>query len=186
MSTRRADDEVVLIDLLDGVARSLRSGASFPTAFGESVDGLGDDATTMVRAVAASLQRGDPADEALRQWAASSGAESSTLRFVVAACTLQIRSGGVSAEAVERLAAVVRMRVEAVAAATVEATQARASARVLMVAPLLVSAVLVAGDPDVRTLLFTTPLGWSCLGAAAVLDAAAVLAMRRIVAGVAG
>lgn len=175
-----------LVALLDGLARSLRSGASFPTAFAEAVADLGADATPAMRVVTVGLRHGDPADEVLHRWAATDTADATpgSVRFVAAGLHLQVRCGGVSADAVDRLAALVRLRLDAAAAAVVESTQARASARVLGVAPVLFAVLVAAGDGDVRAFLLATWAGRCCLGTAVLLDAAAVVVMRRIVAGV--
>ncbi len=184
---RAASSGDALATLLDGLTRSLRSGASFPTAFAESVIDAGVDATPVMRAVAVSLRRGDPADDVLQAWAAtaSTDGEPHDVHVVAAALRLQLRCGGVSADAVERLATLVRLRLDAAASARVEASQARASARVLGGAPVVFAALVVAGDGDVRAFLLLSWAGRCCLAAAAVLDVMAFVVMRRIVAGVA-
>ena len=48
----------------------------------------------------------------------------------------------------------------------------------------LFAVLVAAGDGDVRAFLLATWAGRCCLGTAVLLDAAAVVVMRRIVAGV--
>ena len=65
------------------------------------------------------------------------------------------------------------------------ATQARASAGVLGIAPVVFTALVSAIEPGTVRFLTTTPVGLLCLVAGLVLEAAGALWMGRIVAGAA-
>ena len=60
-------------------------------------------------------------------------------------------------------------------------SQARASAAVLIVAPVVFAALAAAADHRVAEVLLGQPLGWACLLGGAVLDGAGALWMSRLV-----
>jgi tight adherence protein B len=60
-------------------------------------------------------------------------------------------------------------------------SQARASAAVLVVAPVVFAVLAAVADPRVARVLLGSPLGWACLAAGAALDGVGALWMARLV-----
>jgi Flp pilus assembly protein TadB len=63
------------------------------------------------------------------------------------------------------------------------ASQARASAAVLVAAPAVFAIVLAAVDPRLATFLLTHPGGAACVGVGLLLDGTGLWWMQRIVDG---
>ena len=84
-------------------------------------------------------------------------------------------------ERCDRVAATLRERRELRAEARALATQARASAGVLTVAPVAFAALVSAIEPGVVAFLVTTPAGLACLAIGLALDGLGALWMARIV-----
>jgi tight adherence protein B len=60
-------------------------------------------------------------------------------------------------------------------------SQARASAAVLVVAPIVFAVLAGVADPQVAQVLLAEPLGWACVAGGAVLDGLGALWMTRLV-----
>jgi len=176
---RHARRDAQLPDALDRLASSLRGGRSVGPALVELAAGLPDPLGTELRAVAASLAHGAPVTAALATWAASPGT-SADVRLVAAALTLGADAGGEVARAVDRIAATLRERRELRAEVQSLATQARASAGVLALAPLAFTGLVATIEPKAVTFLVTSPVGWACLVAGLGLEAVGALWMARI------
>lgn len=184
LGRHRADAgyEAQLPAALDAVARSLRSGGSLLQAVGEAAaavpGAVGADLVRIERAA----RRGIPIVAALEDWAARRPLP--TVRLASAALCLGAELGGAQARAVEGIAATVRDRLAVAAELRALSAQARASAVVLVAAPIAFAAVAIATDG--RTAAFLrTPLGAAVLVAGLALDAAGALWMGTIVRGAA-
>jgi tight adherence protein B len=92
------------------------------------------------------------------------------------------RTGGEVARALDRVAATLRERRELRAEVRALATQARASAGVLIVAPPAFALLASTVEPGVAGFLLTSPAGLGCLGAGLALDGLGAHWMGRIVA----
>jgi tight adherence protein B len=103
------------------------------------------------------------------------------VRLTAAALGLGVEAGGEVARSVDRVAATLRERRELQAEAHSLATQARASATVLGLAPLGFTALVSSVEPGVVRVLVASPVGWLCLGGGLALDAAGLTWMSRIV-----
>jgi tight adherence protein B len=172
-----------LPELLEEVARSLRSGASVEAALGEASAG----GWLELDPVVARLRRGDRLDVALRSWTDGRGgspAGASGVALAVAALTLAGEQGGSRAWAVDQVAATLRERLALDGELRAQASQASASAAVIVLSPLAFSVLSAAVDPRVTGFLLTPP-GWMCLAGGLALDAGGVLWMRRILRGAA-
>lgn len=176
---RRRDEQ--LVPWLERVASGLRAGLSLagalsaaaPTApwpLREDLARLEGDIGSLGLAVG------------LARWAERSGT-SPAVTLTASALDLGATAGGEIARAVDRVAASLRDRSEAQAEVRALATQARASAAVLGLAPLGFCALLATVEPAVPRLLLTTPVGWACLVGGLGLEAAGAAWMARIVAG---
>jgi tight adherence protein B len=177
-AARRRDEQ--LPEAFERLAASVRAGRSLGAALAEVAAGapapLGDELAAAGRALAG----GAAVDAAVAAWRAAA-APTPDLELAATALSLSARAGGEVGRACDRVAATLRERRELRAEARALATQARASAAVLTVAPrgfaLLVSAV----EPGVLGFLLTTAPGLVCLAIGVALDAAGALWMARIV-----
>ncbi len=172
-----------LPEVLEAVSRGVRAGLSLPTAFVEGAAQAGPAVAPTMAAPVAALAAGRSFERAIRAWSGSGvGARSRGIELATAALLVAGSAGGNRARALDAVAATLRERHALGRDAHALATQARLSALVLVVAP-LVFAVFVAGA-DRRTLAFLvgTPGGWFCLGTGLVLDALGGWWMARLAA----
>jgi len=158
------------------IARAVRSGASIPDALARAA---ADDLPTARRwrQLAEQVELGRPLDDAL---AAESAGTASAERLLLAGLRVGAREGGAIAAATGTMAARLRQEVELEDRRRVLTTQARTSAQVLGVLPIVFVAVMVAArgpDPWVR------PLGLVCLGVGVLLEVLGVFWMRRLLRG---
>ena len=121
---------------------------------------------------------------AVDRWAARPHA-SPAVRLAAAALGLSVDAGGEAARSMDRVAATLRERRELQAEVHALATQARASAGVLGIAPVAFTALVSTIEPGTVRFLFTTPVGLLCLVGGLGLEAAGALWMARIVSGAA-
>jgi tight adherence protein B len=170
--------ELALPEWLAALARALRSGATVRVALGEAGDACGPPLRDDVRRLHAEALAGHGLGGGLEAWAAARPLPA--VRLAAAALAIGERTGGLSARAVDDLALVVRARLDGRAEVWALTAQVRASAWVMVVAPLAFLVLVAWSDPAVRTFLTRTPAGWSCLAGGLLLDALAAWAMARL------
>ncbi|MBE7210176.1 MAG: type II secretion system F family protein [Gluconacetobacter diazotrophicus] len=129
--------------------------------------------------LAASLSIGTPLDEAMAGMAERNGLPE--YRFFAAALTLQNQTGGGLAATLENLADVIRKRVYARAKGYALAAEARMSATVLTVLPVITFLALLVLNFDYVSLLFTTANGHLVFGAALALLGMGQGSMRMLI-----
>ena len=122
---------------------------------------------------------GVPLDEGLEAMGQRTGL--SEYRFFATAVALQQQTGGGLSELLENLADVIRRRIALQSRGYALSSEARTSALVLSVMPVLTGAMMWVINPDYIDLLFRNPTGESLLGAAVLSLATGVLAMRAII-----
>jgi tight adherence protein B len=167
--------EHALPDALDAIARSLRSGASLRLAIGEAAAGpLADDLGRVARDAA----DGVPLGVALDAWAAARPLPG--VRLATAALGLGAETGGASAQAVDGVAATLRVHLAIAGEVRALSSQARMSALVIVLAPIAFTLLATSTDGRTARFLFATPFGWLCLALGLGLDAVGWLWMRRI------
>ncbi|MEO7836835.1 MAG: type II secretion system F family protein [Acidimicrobiales bacterium] len=177
---RRGGDrlEAALPGAVDAIARALRSGASLRQALAEAAAAtpgpLGDD----LLSVAAATEKGASVVAALEAWGERQ--PTAGVRLVTSALCLGAETGGALARAVDGVAATLRQRLAARAEARALATQARASAAVLVAAPLVFTACASIVDAQTSTFLFRTGAGLLCLVGGLALNAIGALWMARL------
>lgn len=168
---------------LDLVARSLRTGASLHQAVGEAGDATPGSVGSDLRAIAAECGLGRPLVGAVEAWAARRPMPA--VRLAAAALCLGAETGGAQARAVDGVAATLREHAALHGEVRALTSQARTSALVIAVAPVLFCALTVAVDPASATFLLRTPLGLALLVTGVGLDGASAAWMHRLTSRVA-
>ncbi|MGI8938259.1 MAG: type II secretion system F family protein [Iamia sp.] len=176
---RRADRHVPA--LLEHTARSLRSGSDLLAAMAEAGSVVGGLHGGELGAVVDRVERGADLGDALRPWTAAH--PRAPVRLSAGALEVAAEAGGARARALDGLAATLRSRTSAADETRALATQARASAAVMVGLPVVVAALGSAADPRLARTLFATPIGLGCVVAAVILDGAGAWWMQRVVDG---
>jgi tight adherence protein B len=164
------------------LARSVRSGASLPTAVAELARVAEPPVSTDVVAVHEALGRGVAVDDALADWSTRAGMPS--VELVVTAARLGHAEGGDLAAALDAVAVSLLDRLEVADEAHALGAQARASTWALLALPPFGALCFSLLDPAVGRTLFATPLGWVCLAVGASLELMGAAVMSRLVASV--
>jgi tight adherence protein B len=175
--------EAAMVDLVDGLARRLRAGTNLAAALRESIVAVPGPLQDDLDRVHTVLAGGGRLDEALQLWHARRPLPS--VGLVAGALAVGAASGGLRAVVVDDLALMLRQRDRARREALALAGQARASAAVMMVAPVVVAVLLAAGDGAVRSFLLGSSAGLGCLAAGLALDLVAAAWMVHITVGAA-
>lgn len=168
---------------LDLVARSLRTGASLHQAVGEAGDATPGAVGSDLRAIAAECRLGRPLVAAVEAWAVRRPLPA--VRLAAAALCLGAETGGAQARAVDGVAATLREHAALHGEVRALTSQARTSALVIAVAPVLFCALTVAVDPASASFLLRTPLGLTLLAVGVGLDALSAAWMHRLTSRVA-
>ena len=175
---QRVDDDRELPELLETVARFLRSGSSLVVALREASAGLDDALRREVALVLAGTAQGRTLAESFDEWAQASC--SPARQMVAAAMAVSHRVGGASAHTFDALASSLRARASARREAQVMAAQARASALVIGVAPLAFALVIAAVDPSIAAAVLRSGGGRLCLFAGLACEALGLTWIRRL------
>jgi len=175
---RRDTDDRELPDLLETVARFLRSGSSLSVALREASEELGESLRRELAVVLAGADHGRPLAESFADWARAS---SSPARHMVAAAMVIAHTlGGGAAHTFDALASSLRARAAAQREAEVMAAQARASALVIGVAPFAFAMVIAAVDPSVAGAVLRSSAGQLCLVGGVACEIAGLCWIRRL------
>jgi tight adherence protein B len=132
-----------LVDIIERTSRDVRSGVSLRPAL---IDATGQQ-PELLGGLHDLLVRGVPVRQALDQLA---GTQTGDERFVVHGLRLAADTGGATADTLDRVVAVVRERQAWRAERHAQAAQARLSARMLTVLPMVVAIWALASGPRVR------------------------------------
>lgn len=163
---------------LERLAAALRAGAAPGPAFVELARATPAPLGADLRAAAAALEHGSPLGDVIDSW--GQRAPTPDVRLATAALALAARIGGPVARPVDRVASTLRERRELQAEVRALATQARASALVLTIAPAAFTALVSTIEPGVPRFLFGSPAGLACLGGGLALQAAGAAWSARI------
>ena len=175
---RRDTHDRELPELLETVARFLRSGSSLPVALREASDELGESLRRELTMVLAGADHGRPLAESFADWASAS---SSPARHMVAAAMVIAHTvGGGAAHTFDALASSLRARASAQREAEVMAAQARASALVIGVAPFAFAMVIAAVDPSVAYAVVQSSVGQLCLLGGVACEVTGLCWIRRL------
>ena len=178
---QRAVADRVLPDVLEGLARALRGGASLTRALAECVPDHPPLLAAEWRALASqAADRG--VGYASSAWRRSR--PTTSVRLAASALVLAAKIGGPQARAVDAMATTLRQRLALAAELRALSSQARASAALIGAAPLAFAAVGATLEPRYAGFVFGTPVGFGMLGAGLALNAAGLVWMQRITASV--
>lgn len=166
-----------LAPALDTIASALRAGRSMPEAVTDA-GSVGPPLGPEFVEIGESARRGAPLVEVLEAWAADADPDT---RSVAAALAVGSSVGGPVARAVDSAAQSLRERQALQREAAALATQAKASAVVLSLAPGVVVVILGIADPATVQFFTTTRIGQLCVLAGVGLDLAGAAWMRRMV-----
>lgn len=167
-----------LPEVLELVARGLRSGLDLRSALAATATVDGPHGVA-VAGVVERLDGGASPGAALARWVEDH--PRAPVRTVGAALAVAAVVGGRSAESLDGVAASLRARHAASDEARSLATQAKASAAVMVALPAVVGGLGAATDPAVAAALLGTPWGLVCLGLAVTFDLTGGWWMHRIV-----
>jgi tight adherence protein B len=176
---RRA--EAQLPEVVDAIVASLRAGASLRQATLEAAAAVPEPVARRLVPVVSAVERGVPLASAFDEWAARD--QLTGVSLVAAALALAAQVGGGAANALEGVADTLRERLALQRELRALGSQARASAAVMVAAPLLFSAMAAGLDSGIAAFLFHSTPGALCLGAGVMLDLAGGWWMRRLTAG---
>ena len=178
---RRVDAELPAV--LHDAARRLRAGDPSGLAFAEALDAT--KGAVRGSYAAAMLMRGEPLAEAIARWRdeVARALPSNVLDDLVHVVAVSERVGGLRASAVEAVAELASERRALAQETAAQASQAKASATVMTIAPLVFSAQMVLRDPVASRLLLHTPVGWVLISTGLSFDVAAWLWIRRAAGG---
>lgn len=166
-------------DALDAVARSSRAGSSVVQSLCDLDAADAGPAERLFARVGARVGQGLSLRQALD--AVVDEEPVPAVRLAAAALLVGSETGAAPARAVEGVAATLRDRAALEREAAAHAAQARASAAVLVLAPVGFALFAVAADPKVGDFLFRSPMGWVCLVLGVGFDGLGAWWMARIV-----
>lgn len=167
-----------LPDVVDAVAAALRAGAPASVAFEQGAAAAPPRLAGGLLAAARSVERGVPLTAAVDGWAAGAGVDGSQL--VATALAVTLGAGGHPARSLAGVAGTLRERRALRREVRALSSQARLSAAVIGVAPVLFAVVAAGTDGRTAAVLLGSPLGLACLTAGLGLDAAGWWWMDRI------
>lgn len=173
-----APDDGDVVAVLTAAATSMRAGLSPSAALADAADASRGPAGAALRRAMDRHGTGAPLEVTVRGW--SSERPSSAVRLAAAVLLMGLRTGGDLARALDAAAATLRQREALRGEVRALASQARASAVVVAVAPLAFLGLAAVTDPRVPAFLVGSPAGWACALGGLALDVAGLVWMRAI------
>lgn len=171
--------EEQVLDFMDSVTQSLRSGLSLQQSLEASLDDIGEELRQEIAPVLRELRVGKGMEESLSSAAASSS--SSSLRLILTVLGLLHAKGGDLPRILERMRRRVSEGLEARREIRVLTSQSRASGYLVSALPVVFVSLQAALNPSSLQPLLAAPLGNLILSVALGLNAAAFLIIRRMV-----
>jgi tight adherence protein B len=156
---------------VEGIARSLRAGGSVRTALADAAAAAPPALQRDLELVVRAAEHGIPLRQAVERWADQRPLPG--VRLAAAAVILGLDAGSGLARSLDGVASTLYERAALEREVRALSTQARYSAGVLAVAPLLFLGLVGGLEPAALTFLFTTPAGLGCLTVGLALDVAA-------------
>jgi len=168
-----------LPDALLALASAVRAGAGTATALrhiiAEAPTPLAQEFSLVLR----EQRLGVSFDGALANLAQRMPSEATAL--AVSALRIATDTGGNLAEALERIAALVRARLHMAGRVDALTAQGRLQAWVVGCLPVVLAAVLHRLEPQAMAMLWSTPIGWATVATVVLMEATGLWLIRRIV-----
>jgi tight adherence protein B len=184
IATRSARVAAQLPEVLASLAAPIRAGASLPQAFQAAAEEAEPPLREVLSRTNRDLEAGVPQDEAVERFARRCAVPDAVLAG--RAMRVARQAGGELARVLDEVAETIKER-EGLARELQAATaQARASAIVVAALPVVFLTIMSAGAGDQAKLLFGEPIGWLLLAVGGGLEAAGIVWIRKLTAGIAG
>lgn len=171
--------EEQLPDAADFIARALRAGHSFTNVLQIVGNELPEPLSSEFRIAREEINYGVPMSEALHNMAAR--IPLTDLRYLIIAVLIQRESGGNLAEILGNISHIIRGRLKLAAQVRVLSAEGRMSARILLLLPFAVSAMLFVVNPTYVKILWTDPSGVRLVWYALAMILVGVIWLRRVV-----
>ena len=155
-------------DFLDAIERSIHTGHSLRAAVNDALHILPAHMQVHFQTLALHCRIGAPLEEVLTT--AFANDTPADIVFGIQAIVAASAGGVGTRYALERASWVLRERHSVNEERRLQSAQALFSARVLSWLPLAFGTMMVATNPNVRNVLFTTPVGFLCCGVGATLN----------------
>jgi len=175
---RFARFEELFPDAIDLLARAVRAGHAFTTAFELIANETPDPVASEFRIAFDQQNLGMPLREALENLTAR--VPLPDVRFFVSALQIQRESGGNLAEILDKLSYVIRERFKILRQVKVFTAEARMSLYILTAVPPVTAVLMFLTNRDSIMPLFETPMGQKMLATAIVLQVTGFFVMKQI------
>jgi len=174
---RRFEEQ--LPDVLDLMARCMRTGHSIPAAIQFAGQECPEPTGPEFRQVFEEINFGMDIPTALRNL--TQRVDCYDLRYLVTAITIQRETGGNLSELFDRLAHIIRERFMLIRQTRALTAQGRLSGHILTVLPLVMAGILYMIQPEYLLVLFNDTAGKKMVTVALVLQVMGYLVIRKIV-----
>jgi tight adherence protein B len=175
---RFARFEELFPDAIDLLARAVRAGHAFTTAFELIANETPDPLASEFRIAYDQQNLGMPLREALESLIAR--VPLPDVRFFVSALQIQRESGGNLAEILDKLSYVIRERFKILRQVRVFTAEARMSLYILTAVPPVTAILMFFANREYISTLFTTPIGQKMLAIGIVLQVTGYFVMKQI------
>jgi len=179
----RAELSEQMPGLLEALSSGLRAGLSLPQAVDAAAEDLPEPSAALAQRLLAGLRLGQAPDALMLAEAAAQAGHplAADWRLLATAVAIQRASGGDLAATLDQITETLRERQRLQAQVDALTAQGRLSAWVVGSLPVALLLALQVLDPDLVAPLFHTGTGWVLVGLGALLEAAGILLLRRIV-----
>ena len=167
-----------LVDMVDLVASSLRSGFGFMQALELAAREQPEPIAGQLRQTIREINLGVSTDEALERLVARTG--DPDFDVVVTAVLIQRRVGGNLSEVLDNISSMIRDRVRVRGEIKTLTAQARMSAWIVGLLPVGLGALMFLMQPEHMSVLFTEPMGRFLVIGAACMQVVGFFLVRRI------
>lgn len=178
ISRRRSTLETQLVEMLDLVATSLKSGFYLMQALDTASKHIGAPLSEDLQRVLTDVRLGRPLEDALAEWAVI--VESRDVQLIVTAMLVQRTSGGDLTEVLENLAQTMRERMEVRRQVRALTAYARLASRIIAGYPFVIALLLTAMRPGVWGALWTETAGLVMVGVSITMSLIAFFVMSRM------
>jgi tight adherence protein B len=177
-SQRSARLNAQVVDVVDIIASSLRSGFGFVQAIELAAREQAEPISGALARMIHEINMGVSTEEALERLVARTGDQD--LDLVVTAVLIQRRVGGNLAEVLQNISQTIRDRIQVKGQIKTLTAQARMSGWIVGLLPVVLAGFLAVVSPGYIAVLFVDPIGHIMLGVAVMLDIIGFVAIRRI------